>query len=205
MNIIRFPGLMLLLCLFIGQQVMAGEKGSYQSWNTELNGKTNEAYTVADPKTSFGVFCSGEQCMFYLHQELNCSPGSKYSVLMNSPSISTALTMECTLINGNLFQILSPFNAVLKATQVGDGIGFAVALQSGAFAVTQFSLAGAKLAIERVLNEATSIKKREQAPIPLAPPQIFIVPPIQIVPPNNATPNQAPNQNQKPLSKDITI
>jgi hypothetical protein len=63
MNIIRFPRLMLLLCLFTTQQTMAGEKGSYQSWNNELNGKTNEAYTVADPKTSFGIFCSGEQCM----------------------------------------------------------------------------------------------------------------------------------------------
>jgi len=205
MNIARFPRLMLLLCLFIGQQVMAGEKGPYQNWNTDLNGKTNEAYTVADPKTSFGVFCSGEQCMFYLHQELNCTPGSKYSVLMNSPSISRAVTMECALINGNVFQILTPFNAVLKATQAGEVIGFAVALQSGAFAVTQFSLAGAKTAIERVLNEAANSKKHEQVLIPLAPPQIFIVPPIQIVPPNNATPNRAPNQNQKPSSKDISI
>jgi hypothetical protein len=63
---------------------------------------------------------------------------------MNSPSVSNALKMECTMINGNIFQILSPFESVLKATQTGDTIGFALALQSGAFAVTQFSLLGAK-------------------------------------------------------------
>lgn len=79
-----------------------------------------------------------------------------------------------------------------------------MALQSGAFAVSQFSLAGAKPAIERVLNEAANSKKREQQ---VQPPQILIIPPIQIVP--NSPPNQAPNTPkntpQKPGSKDISI
>ena len=81
---------------------------------------------------------------------------------MNSQTISTALSMECTQIGGNLFQILDPFEAVLKATQAGEMIGFAVALQSGAFAVTRFSLVGAKPAIERALLEAAKSKLREQ-------------------------------------------
>lgn len=126
---------------------------------------------------------------------------------MNSPGVSTALSMECTLINGNVFQILTPFNTVLQATQGGDGIGFAVALQSGAFGVTRFSLAGAKQAIERVLTEAANSKKREQKPIPVpSSPQILIVPPVQIVPqtPQNTAPNVRPNQPQKPGSKDIS-
>ena len=195
--------------LTVSSLAMAGETVSYQNWIVELNGKTNEAHTVADANTSLGLFCSGEQCLFYLHQSLNCTPGAKYSVLMNSPSISTALSMECTLINGNVFQILTPFNAVLKATQAGEVVGFAVALQSGAFAVTQFSLAGAKPAIERVLNEAANSQKREQIPVPLAPPQIIIVPPIHIAPQAPQTPKSpqipGPNQNVKPGSNDISI
>ena len=195
--------------LTVSSLAMAGETVSYQNWIVELNGKTNEAHTVADANTSLGLFCSGEQCLFYLHQSLNCTPGAKYSVLMNSPSISTALSRECTLINGNVFQILTPFNAVLKATQAGEVVGFAVALQSGAFAVTQFSLAGAKPAIERVLNEAANSQKREQIPVPLAPPQIIIVPPIQIAPQAPQTPKSpqipGPNQNVKPGSNDISI
>ena len=183
--------------LLMANLAWAGDKIVYQNWIAELGGKTNEAYTIADPNTSFGSFCSGEQCLVYLHQSFVCSPGAKYSVLMNSPSVSTALTMECTLINGNIFQILSPFETVLKATQAGESIGFAVALQSGAFAVTRFSLVGAKPAIERVLVEAATSKQREQKEQKEAPK--LAPPPVQM------TPKSAPNLNQKAPSKDISI
>ncbi len=200
--------------LLAGASMMAlGEKISYQNWVADLNGKTNEAYTIADANTSFGVFCSSGQCLFYLHHSLNCTPGAKYSVLMNSPSISTALTMECTLINGNIFQILHPFDAVLRAVQAGESIGFAVALQSGDFAVTRFTLQGAKQAIDKVLSEAAAAKAKEPKPIPVPPilvvPQVQIVPNIRINPAPNAVPNPTPNapqnQPQKPGSKDISI
>ena len=189
--------------LLISSLSLAGEKFTFQDWVADLSGSTNEAYSIADANTSFGAFCSGEQCLFYLHQGLNCTPGAQYSVLMNSPSISTALTMECTLINGNVFQILTPFNAVLKATQVGGSIGFAVALQSGAFAVTRFSLLGAKPAIDKMYAQASGNKRRWQS-VPIAPPpQILIVPPIQIVPqvPHNRDPNAMP----EPSSSDVSI
>ena len=152
-----------LLLLALSAQA---EKLVSQNWVVDLNGQANEAYTANDSKSSFGVFCSGEKCLFYLHQALKCDPGTKYSVLMNSQTISTALSMECTQIGGNLFQILDPFDAVLKATQTGEMIGFAVALQSGAFAVTRFSLVGAKPAIERALLEAAKSKFRDQKPPP---------------------------------------
>ena len=197
----------LLSAILLSSQACA-EKVSYQNWVADLNGKNNEAYTIADPNTSFGVYCASEQCLFYLRQNLNCTAGAKYSVLMNSPSISTALNMECTPINGNVFQILTPFNAGLQATQAGDGVGFAVALQSGAFAVTRFNLQGAKQAIDRVLTEAAGTKNREQRQAPVVPPtQILIIPPVQIVPqvPQNQVPNRPLNQPQKPGSKDISI
>ncbi len=148
----------------------------------DFSGQTTEAYTANDSNSSFGVFCAGEQCLFYLHQALNCNPGTKYSVLINSQTVATALSMECTRIGGKLFQILNPFETVLKAVQAGDTIGFAVALQSGAFAVTRFSLAGAKPAIERALLEAANSKNRQTKP------------PI---------PTQTPSSNPRP--KDIAI
>ncbi|MBT8614577.1 hypothetical protein G6652_08850 [Polynucleobacter paneuropaeus] len=191
-----------VILLMASSLAVAGEKIAYQDWVAELSGKTNEAYTIADPNTSFGTFCSGDQCLFYLHQSLNCTPGAKYSVLMNSSSVSTALTMECTVINGNIFQILTPFNAVLQATQAGDSIGFAVALQSGAFAVTRFSLLGAKPAIDRMFGEASGNKHKGQN-VPPAPPQILIVPPIQIVP--QVPQNRAPNNPPKSASPNVSI
>lgn len=151
------------------------QKIAFQNWVVDISGQTTEAYTANDSKSSFGVFCAGEQCLFYLHQALNCEPGTKYSVLINSQTVATALSMECTRIGGKLFQILNPFEAVLRAAQAGDTIGFAVALQSGAFAVTRFSLAGAKPAVERALIEAANSKNRQTkpptpAPIPTPPP-----------------------------------
>ena len=157
---------LLAIGLFLLAVSAQAEKLVSQNWIVDLNGQKNEAYTANDSKSSFGVFCSGEKCLFYLHQALKCDPGAKYSVLMNSQTVSTALSMECTQIGGNLFQILDPFDAVLKATQAGELIGFAVALQSGAFAVTRFSLAGAKPAIERALLEAAKSKFRDQKPPP---------------------------------------
>lgn len=153
--------LLLGLTLLTALSVQA-ERLTSQNWVLDLNGQTNEAHTANDSASSFGVFCSGEKCLFYLRQGLKCEPGTKYSVLMNSQTISTALSMECTQIGGNLFQILDPFEAVLRASQAGEMIGFAVALQSGAFAVNRFSLVGSKPAIERVLLEAAKSQFLEQ-------------------------------------------
>jgi hypothetical protein len=158
------------------------QKIASQNWVVDISGQTTEAYTANDSKSSFGVFCAGEQCMFYLHQALNCEPGTKYSVLLNSQTVATALSMECTRIGGKLFQILNPFETVLRAAQAGDTIGFAVALQSGSFAVTRFSLAGAKPAIERALLEAANSKSRQTKP---------------------STPKPPPSSNPRP--KDIAI
>lgn len=169
----------------------ATENIAYQNWAVNIGEEKNEAYTIVDPNTSFGVFCGGDQCLFYLHQGFNCTPGTKYSVLMNSSTISTALTMECTLIRGNLFQILTPFNEVLQAIQVGGTIGFAIALQSGAFAVTRFSLQGSKLAVDRVLTQAATKKNSEHS---LAPKQL--PPPAKSMPALPKLP--------QPSSKDIS-
>ena len=85
---------------------------------------------------------------------------------MNSPPISAAIRMECTLVGRNLFQILEPFDQVMKGVQNGETIGFAVALQSGAFAANSFSLLGAKQAINRVMQEANQSKLKKQNPAP---------------------------------------
>ena len=146
------------------------QKIAFQNWMLDISGQTTEAYTANDSNSSFGVFCAGEQCLFYLHQALNCEPGTKYSVLINSQTVATALSMECTRIGGKLFQILNPFETVLRAAQSGDTIGFAVALQSGAFAVTRFSLTGAKQAIDRALLEAANSKNRQPKPSAPTPP-----------------------------------
>ena len=155
-----------VIALFLANSAYAAEKWISQNWVLDKTGQNHEAYTINESKSSFGVFCSGEKRLFYLHQGLNCTPGAKYSVLMNSLSVSTAIRMECSQIGGNLFQILDPFDAVYQAVGTGQMIGFAVALQSGAFAVNRFSLLGAKPAIDRALLEAAKSKLKEQKTAP---------------------------------------
>jgi hypothetical protein len=161
--------LVISLLLLASSLATAGEKLGYLNWEADLSGQVNEAYTINGPQSSFGMFCSADKCLFYLHQALRCQPGEKYSVLMNSPPISAAIRMECTLVGGNLFQILEPFDQVMKGVQNGETIGFAVALQSGAFAANSFSLLGAKQAINRVMQEANQSKLKKQNPAPAIP------------------------------------
>ena len=150
--------------LLIGLSVAhANDKIAYQNWAVEIGPETTEAYTANESASTFGLFCGGTTCVFYLKPNLNCAPNTKNSVLMNTGITSAALGMQCTQIGQYYFQILDPFDVVLNALKTGDSIGFAVALQGGAFSVTRFSLQGALPAIQKAIDEAAR-KKMQPAP-----------------------------------------
>lgn len=138
--------------------VYANERVAYQNWIVDIGLETTEAYTANDSGSSLGLFCGGSTCVFYLNPNLNCQPNSKNSALMNSATQSASIAMQCTLVGKHYFQMLDPFEQVLGAVKSGGHIGFAVALQGGAFSVYRFSLNGALPALQRALDE--SAKKR---------------------------------------------
>lgn len=154
-------GLITFLLLNAGN-VFSNEKIAYQNWIVEIGADTTEAYTANDSNSSLGLFCGGTTCVFYLNPNLNCQPNTKNAVLMNGSTVSAAIGMQCTLVGQHYFQILDPFDQVLNAVRAGSNIGFAVALQGGAFSVYRFSLNGALLALQRALDEAA--KKRQVRP-----------------------------------------
>ena len=168
----------ILALLFFSGVALANEKIPYQNWVVEIGAETTEAYTANDSNSSLGLFCGGSTCVFYLNPNLNCTPNTKNAVLMNGSAVSAAIGMQCTLVGKHYFQILDPFDQVLNAVKAGGNIGFAVALQGGAFSVYRFSLNGALPALQRALDEAA--KKRQ-------------------VRPSQPMPNQAPG------FKDITL
>ena len=150
--------------LLIGLSVAhANDKIAYQNWAVEIGPETTEAYTANESASTFGLFCGGTTCVFYLKTNLNCVPNTKNSVLMNTGITSAALGMQCTQIGQFYFQILDPFDVVLNALKTGDSIGFAVALQGGAFSVTRFSLQGALPAIQKAIDEAA---RKKMQPVP---------------------------------------
>ena len=150
--------------LLIGLSVAhANYKIAYQNWAVEIGPETTEAYTANESASTFGLFCGGTTCVFYLKPNLNCVPNTKNSVLMNTGITSAALGMQCTQIGQYYFQILDPFDVVLNALKTGDSIGFAVALQGGAFSVARFSLQGALPAIQKAIDEAA---RKKMQPVP---------------------------------------
>lgn len=153
---------LVLLALLIQGQAVASEKLAFQNWIVEVGPETTEAYTVNDSGSSLGLFCGGTTCVFYLNPNLNCQPNTKNAVLMNGSTVSAAIGMQCTLVGKHYFQILDAFDQVLNAVKAGGNIGFAVALQGGAFSVYRFSLNGALPALQRALDEAA--KKRQVKP-----------------------------------------
>jgi len=169
---------LVLLTVLMHGQVFANEKIAYQNWFVEIGPETTEAYTANDSNSSLGLFCGGTTCVFYLNPNLNCQPNTKNAVLMNGSTISAAIGMQCTLVGKHYFQILDPFDQVLNAVKAGGNIGFAVALQGGAFSVYRFSLNGSLPALQRALDEAA--KKRQVKPA-------------------------LPTPNQRPGFKDITL
>ncbi|MBT8569231.1 hypothetical protein G6705_04635 [Polynucleobacter paneuropaeus] len=145
------------------------ESVAYQNWIVDITGATTEAHTANDSNSSFGLFCSGDTCLFYVHQNFDCKPGEKYSALVNSGAVSGPISVQCAKINGNVFQILDPFNLVLDASKNAEVIGFAFPLSNGAFTVARFSLAGSADAMKRTLLEASKAKQRAN-PTPNEPP-----------------------------------
>ena len=163
--------IILMLCLLVvGQScVIAAESVAYKNWIVDITNNTTEAHIANDSGSSFGLFCSRDSCLFYVHQNFDCKPGEKYSALVNSGAVSGPVSVECAKINGNIFQILVPFNLVLEASKNAEVIGFAFPLSNGAFTVARFSLAGSAEAMKRTLIEAAKAHQ-PTAPAPSEPP-----------------------------------
>ncbi len=142
-------------------------------WTLESKEISTEAYTTSESNTTFGIFCSANQCMFYLHQPLACLPNQRYPALVRNQIQAQAITMKCTLVGNKLFLILEPFNTILQATQIGEQISFAVSLQSSDFISTRFSLSGARQAVTQALQiSSQKAVPKVSPPVQPAPPKV---------------------------------
>lgn len=167
-----------LLLAFFSWNLGAIEKAAIGDWVVQSSPRSIEASTSTGT-TSLGMYCQADQCMFYLHDNLICHPGSKSPILMSGVGSAASLTIQCAQINGVLFQILEPFNAVLNEVKRGGIASFAVPLQNGSFGVSRFSLNGGFEAVRRALQEAGNVKQAPSKPVsPPTPP----VQPAQPVP-----------------------
>lgn len=168
--LIRFLKISLVSALSsLSIQVQAQQSLRMDDWQVQYTPNSIEAFTVGGPNSSFGMYCSGEQCLFYLHDSLLCQPGSKSPVLMSGINSTASIGLQCAQVGGVLFQILEPFNSVLDTLKTGGFVGFAVPLQNGSFGFSRFSLRGASEAIKKTLNDAANSKKPTPEAVPPKP------------------------------------
>jgi hypothetical protein len=166
----------LVLCLSCSS-TQAQDIAAYQDWRVQKTLNSVEAYTAPNANSSFGLYCIGDQCLFYLHDSLLCQPGSISPVLMSSVQSAASISMQCSLVGGKLFQILQPFTAVLNTLKANGVVSFALPLQAGTFGISSFSLAGSAEAIKRTLLEAAKTKENKDSkeqPAPQAPQKLTI-------------------------------
>lgn len=154
-----FKTVLFLLAAGLSSQTIAQQSLKFDDWQIQYTANSIEAFTVGGPNSSFGMYCNGDQCLFYLHDSLLCQPGSKSPVLMSGINATAAIGLQCTQVGGVLFQILEPFNSVLDTLKLGGFVGFAVPLQNGTFGFSRFSLQGASEAIKKTLQEVANNKK----------------------------------------------
>ena len=169
-----------LLAFFSGN-LWAIERVAIGNWIVQTSPGSIEASTSTGA-TSFGMYCQADQCMFYLHDNLRCQPGSKSPILMSGLGNAASLTIQCAQINGVLFQILEPFNTVLNEVKRGGMVSFAVPLQNGSFGISRFSLNGGFEAVRQALQEAGNAKQAPQNPINPPAPNVQPVQPVQPLP-----------------------
>ena len=172
---------MTLLLGIMSSNLWALQKTVMGDWLVQTSPGSIEASTSAGA-TSFGMYCQADQCMFYLHDNLRCQPGSKSPILMSGLGNAASLTIQCAQINGVLFQILEPFNTVLNEVKRGGMVSFAVPLQNGSFGISRFSLNGGFEAVRQALQEAGNAKQAPQKPINPPAPNIQPVQPVQPLP-----------------------
>lgn len=135
-----------------------------------------EAYTSPNVNSTFGLYCSEGQCIFYLYDPMRCQPGSVSPVLMSGVDSAASVSVRCSQVGNNLFQILEPFNAIFETIKRGMVVSFAKPLSDGTLAVHTYSLQGSNLAVNRALSEAARNVKQSPAQPKVKPPSIEPIP-----------------------------
>jgi hypothetical protein len=131
----------------------------HSDWNSSVKNGYVEAYTFNESNSAFGVLCM-EKCVYYVDMKIKCTDGDKYSALMATTTGASSVKLNCLVLKDRFVNIIEPFDDVTEHIKDSENIGFAIALKSGKFNVSRFSLNGSIPAISRVVTEA--VKQKDQ-------------------------------------------
>ncbi|MFD2176100.1 hypothetical protein [Veronia pacifica] len=147
-----------IACFFlIPFTVIAGEE-YHQDWMVDTNGNDYfYAATINNNDQIFGKYCyfSSENCLYLIGVDITCEAGSEYPALVNAESAAMHVTLYCgdKFMDQNVL-VIEPYEDIDLAIKQGEQLGIAVPMESGQFQVSRFSLDGAIIAIDRMMDAA---------------------------------------------------
>lgn len=163
MNLIKRYFSIAIACLLVtsySNETSAVEIKS-SDWVYSQETSFSKAFTKNETNSEFGVVCA-DKCMFYINSGSPCLNSKTYLVMLTTENQSISLKMTCVIQNENYFQILDPFEVVLKSLKTGNNIGLTTALDNGVISASFFSLNGAFKAV----TKAAEIAKTNKYPTP---------------------------------------
>ena len=144
-----------------------GQVQTFGDWKVDLNDPSlYAAVTVNDSNHEFGQYCffdKDSSCAWFFETDTSCTDGSKYPVLANTDTKALHLEVLCLgEANGRYAYAFTDFDKVDKFIRASKQVGFAVPLQSDAFAVLRWNLNGAANALSAMRTAA----ERRSKPVP---------------------------------------
>jgi hypothetical protein len=118
------------------------------------------AATTNDSGGLLGLYCSKEtkRCLWLLTNDIRCKDESRYPVLVNSDSGALSTEIVCSNLGSQPRYAFGDYDQIASAILKSEWVGIAFPLESGKFAVSRFSLRGAKDAVavvEKVIGTLT--------------------------------------------------
>jgi len=130
-------------------------------WIARDVGSFTVASTTNDSQSAYGVMC-GQECVWFVNMQTDCTQSHKYPAMINSPSGSLPITLTCYHL-GDLRVLTYAFDEDSLGVLEKEGeVGFAIPLESGRFGVSRFSLGGSVAAISKAVDVAIEKRKVNQ-------------------------------------------
>lgn len=146
-----------IACLAFAAQ--AGDKRLHADWVSDVDGGYTEAFTTNESGAHLGMLCF-EKCVYYYRPNFSCRDGAVYSSLISSAAGASPVDIRCAVINatrGPKFALIfTDFEQIQQAISGGGSLGIAIALKSGEFNVSRFSLDGVLPALGRATRAAAA-------------------------------------------------
>ena len=136
-------------------------------WTLDVGDNYTEAFTGNVSGSTFGFFCYGESCSFYVNTNTKCDQDAQIPILINSDSGATFVNTSCTQFptkDGISYYMTINDKDVATSISKGDAIGFAFPLVGGQFKVVRFSLHGALDASNKAATLFSTLKDHAASP-----------------------------------------